>query len=91
MTDPRESFEITVDGRAVSVRRGQTIGAALLAAGIRTLRSTRFDGRPRGLFCGIGMCFDCLVVVNGAPPQRACVRTAAPDDDVTTHTAEDRS
>lgn len=79
-----DSFEIIFDGRPVRVRAGQSVGAALLAAGVRSLRTTRFGGRPRGLFCGIGMCFDCLVVVNHQPPQRACLRTAAPGDVVTT-------
>ncbi|MER7502510.1 (2Fe-2S)-binding protein [Nonomuraea pusilla] len=81
MTEP---FTITVDGRQVAVTPGQTIGAALHAAGIRSWRSTRFCGRPRGLFCGIGVCFDCLVSVNGRPAERACLREAAPGDEVTT-------
>ncbi|MEU0571372.1 2Fe-2S iron-sulfur cluster-binding protein [Nonomuraea sp. NPDC005983] len=44
----------------------------------------RFGGRPRGLFCGIGVCFDCLVTVNGRPPERACLLEAEPGDAVTT-------
>lgn len=63
----------TFDGRAIGYRRGQSVGAALTAAGIRAWRSTRVDGRPRGLFCGIGVCFDCLVVVDGRPNERACL------------------
>jgi predicted molibdopterin-dependent oxidoreductase YjgC len=78
------SFEITVDGRPVPVTPGQTIGAALHAAGIRAWRTTRFGGRPRGLFCGIGVCFDCLVSVNGRPAERACLTEARPGDEVTT-------
>jgi hypothetical protein len=78
------AFEIVVDGRRIPAREGQTIGAALLAADFRALRVTRFGGRPRGLFCGIGMCFDCLVVVNQRRPQRACLLPASPGDVVTT-------
>ncbi|NBE98667.1 (2Fe-2S)-binding protein [Nonomuraea sp. KC401] len=78
------TFPITVDGRSVPVVPGQTIGAALHAAGVRSWRSTRFGGRPRGLFCGIGVCFDCLVTVNGRAPERACLLEAAPGDEVTT-------
>ncbi|TDC06578.1 (2Fe-2S)-binding protein [Nonomuraea longispora] len=78
------TFPITVDGRSVPVVPGQTIGAALHAAGVRSWRSTRFGGRPRGLFCGIGVCFDCLVSVNGRAPERACLLEAAPGDEVTT-------
>lgn len=81
MTD---RFQITIDGRAVPFEPGQTIGAALHAAGIRSWRTTRHGGRPRGLFCGIGVCFDCLIVVNGRPPERACQLEARPGDEVST-------
>ncbi|MEV0386119.1 (2Fe-2S)-binding protein [Nonomuraea sp. NPDC050643] len=77
------TFHITFDGRPVPVVPGQTIGAALHAAGVRSWRATRFGGRPRGLFCGIGVCFDCLVSVNGRAPERACLLEAAPGDEVT--------
>ncbi|GAA5067707.1 putative molibdopterin-dependent oxidoreductase YjgC [Thermocatellispora tengchongensis] len=81
---PEPAFEITVDGRPVPVVPGQSIGAAMHAAGIRSWRTTRFEGRPRGLFCGIGVCFDCLLTVNGTPSLRACSTQARPGDEVTT-------
>lgn len=74
----------TFDGEPVAARDGQTVGAALLAAGVRSWRTTRFEGRPRGLFCGIGVCFDCLVTVNGEPGVRACLAPAREGDVVTT-------
>jgi aerobic-type carbon monoxide dehydrogenase small subunit (CoxS/CutS family) len=52
---------------------GQTVGAALSAAGIGSLRTTRVRGRPRAMFCGIGICFDCLVCIDGLANQRACL------------------
>ena len=52
---------------------GQTVGAALWAHGVRSWRTTRFGRRPRGLFCGIGVCFDCLLTIDGHPAQRACL------------------
>jgi predicted molibdopterin-dependent oxidoreductase YjgC len=61
------------DGRTVPYLPGQTVGAALWADGVRSWRRTRITGRPRGLFCGIGVCFDCLVEVDGRPDQRACL------------------
>lgn len=64
--------EFSFDGRPVRFDPGQTVGAALMAAGIRSWRTTRVHGRPRGLFCGIGICFDCLVTVDGRPNERAC-------------------
>ncbi|GAA1018390.1 proline dehydrogenase [Acrocarpospora pleiomorpha] len=81
MTAP--GFEIVFSGRPIPVLPGQTIGAALHAAGIRSWRTTRINGRPRGLFCGIGVCFDCLLTVNGEPNVRACLTTAHPGDEVT--------
>jgi 2Fe-2S iron-sulfur cluster binding domain len=72
--------EITFDGRPVPFVPGQSIGAALVAAGITSWRTTRGGGRPRGLFCGIGVCFDCLITVNGRPSLRACMVEARPGD-----------
>ncbi|WP_236792996.1 (2Fe-2S)-binding protein [Amycolatopsis sp. GM8] len=66
--------------REIEVEPGQSIGAALIAAGYRSWRTTRGEGAPRGVFCGIGVCFDCLVVVNGRPNQRACLTDARPGD-----------
>lgn len=66
----------TFDGAPIEFRPGQSIGAALVAAGVLSWRRTRVAGRPRGIFCGIGVCFDCLVVVDGAPNERACRVTA---------------
>jgi predicted molibdopterin-dependent oxidoreductase YjgC len=69
------SFEF--DGSPVPFVAGQTVGAALWAHGIRSWRITRFGRRPRGLFCGIGVCFDCLVEIEGRPDRRACLEPAA--------------
>ncbi|MFD2762759.1 (2Fe-2S)-binding protein [Micromonospora eburnea] len=81
MTSP-EPFDITFDGEPLPCRDGWTVAAALTAAGIRSWRTTRHGQRPRGLFCGIGVCFDCLVTVNGRPSVRACLAPARPGDDV---------
>jgi hypothetical protein len=69
------SFEF--DGSPVPFVSGQTVGAALWAHGIHSWRTTRFGRRPRGLFCGIGVCFDCLVEIEGRPDRRACLEPAA--------------
>jgi hypothetical protein len=68
----------------VEFDEGATLGAALTAAGIRSWRVTSHGERPRGLFCGIGICFDCLLTVNGRPSLRACLQPAGPGDVVTT-------
>ncbi len=69
---------MTFDGRPVEALPGRTIAAVLWAAGITSWRTTRDGGRPRGVFCGIGVCFDCLVTVNGRPGRRACLVPARP-------------
>jgi hypothetical protein len=79
MSDPSNGFFITFDGEPIHVCTGQTVAAALIASGRSSWRRTRGDS-PRGLFCGIGVCFDCLVTVNGARSARACLVTAAPGD-----------
>ncbi|MEW6264480.1 MAG: (2Fe-2S)-binding protein [Thermodesulfobacteriota bacterium] len=72
-----ETFEIEIDGRRIQAKKGQTIAAALLVSGLRTFRQTRKD-EPRGLFCGIGVCFECRMTVNGVPNTRTCVTEASP-------------
>jgi predicted molibdopterin-dependent oxidoreductase YjgC len=74
----------TFDGRSMTAEAGQTVGAALLAAGIRSWRRSRVGGRPRGLFCGIGACFDCLIDVNDDRAVRACLVLVREGDDVRT-------
>lgn len=69
----REAVSVSFDGRPLMAAPGQSIGAALVSNGITAWRSTRKDARPRGLFCGIGVCFDCLVTVDGVANQRACL------------------
>jgi len=75
---PAGFVEIIVDGRALAAREGETIAAALLAAGIRVNRYTPKHHEPRGLFCAIGQCTDCVMVVNGIPNVRTCVTPIAP-------------
>ena len=70
-----EPIQVTFDGRPLTAYEGESISAALWAAGIRTLRTTAKHSSPRGIFCNIGVCHDCLVGVDGQPSQRAC-RTA---------------
>jgi len=74
----------TFDGHPITFEPDQTVGAALFSAGLTSLRTTRRRGKPRGMFCGIGVCFDCLVVVDGTPSQRACLVPAASGLDVRT-------
>lgn len=79
MTESAERpWVLVFDGRTVPATPGESVGAALTNAGIRSWRVTRKYARPRGLFCGIGVCFDCLLSVDGVPNQRACLTPVAP-------------
>jgi glycine/D-amino acid oxidase-like deaminating enzyme len=69
---PAVAIGIRFDGRELPALPGETIAAALAAADIVAVRQAR-SGAPRGPFCGMGVCFDCLVTVNGQPNQRACL------------------
>ncbi|WP_127794645.1 (2Fe-2S)-binding protein [Agromyces sp. LHK192] len=71
---------IRIDGEPVPGVAGQTIAGVVLASGRIAWRRTSADGRPRGLFCGIGVCFDCIVTVNGDRDVRACQRRANDGD-----------
>ncbi|MFC8195463.1 (2Fe-2S)-binding protein [Streptomyces sp. NPDC057298] len=77
-------FTVTFDDREIAVLPGRTIAAALWSAGVLSWRTTRGSGEPRGVLCGIGVCFDCLVTVNGRPNQRACLVRAQPGDVIRT-------
>ncbi|GGK00270.1 proline dehydrogenase [Streptomyces camponoticapitis] len=74
---------ITVDGEPLTGIAGQTVAGVLLAAGRPAWRRAP-SGAPRGVFCGIGVCFDCLVTVNDERDVRACRRRARDGDAVTT-------
>ena len=64
---------ITVDGRAISARTGDTVAAALLLAGIDHCRTTPVSGAPRAPYCLMGVCFDCLVVIDGVGNRQGCL------------------
>ncbi len=64
---------INFDGKKIKAFNGETVIAALYAAGIKTYSKSVRYGRPRGFFCGIGKCSSCLMRVNGIPHTRICV------------------
>jgi len=92
--DPRglmrgAAVTLTFDGRRVVAYAGESVAAALLAADVRTLRRTRHGGAPRGLFCAVGSCHDCLVRVDGSGPVRACLTPVRDGMDVRPHVLDD--
>jgi aerobic-type carbon monoxide dehydrogenase small subunit (CoxS/CutS family) len=70
-----ERIRITVDGAEVTAYADQPLGAVLHGLG-RPLRTSPQRRAPRGLFCGMGVCFECAVTVDGAAQVRACVTPA---------------
>jgi predicted molibdopterin-dependent oxidoreductase YjgC len=73
---------LNLDGAPVSAYEGETVATVLLAEGHIATRTTP-AGDPRGVFCGMGVCFDCLVVVDGIPNTRACMTTVREGMEVT--------
>ena len=73
--DAPEKRQVTMDdqGQPGPAKEGEPIAAALLAAGIRAFRKTVHRHEPRGVFCSIGRCTDCMMIVNGLPNVRTCV------------------
>jgi len=61
------------EGELLEAREGQSLAAALVQNQERITRLTRIKSTPRGLFCGIGSCFDCLLSINGVMNQRSCI------------------
>jgi len=69
----RKKIKFYFEGTEFIAYEGDTIASALIANGIDIFGYTSKKGRPRGLFCCIGKCSSCLVVVNGIPNVRACI------------------
>ena len=68
-----QTVTLTIDGRSVTARAGDTVAAAMLAAGTPHCRTTPVSGAPRAPYCMMGVCFDCLVVVDGVGNRQGCL------------------
>ena len=79
-----DSFRVSVDGAEVTAYDGDSVAAVLMREGRVSWRRTRDGDRPRGLFCGIGACQDCLVTVDGVGGVRACVAPVHAGTSITT-------
>jgi len=78
-SDPKISrgrvIRLTIDEVVVTAHEGESVASIMMVEGKVAMRTTT-DGDPRGLFCGMGVCFDCLVVVDDVPNIRACMTWA---------------
>lgn len=79
-----ELVKFTFDGKEIEGCEGEPIAAALKAAGVMVHRYTQKEHKPRGIFCAIGRCTDCVMVVNGEPNVRTCITPLAAGMDVRT-------
>lgn len=76
MSAPRQTTEIMVNGRRSRVEAETTVASALFNAGVAVFRrSSHGDGR--GPLCGMGVCYECRVTIDGVPHQRACMTMVA--------------
>jgi predicted molibdopterin-dependent oxidoreductase YjgC len=73
LPDAAATLTVTVDGAPVAARAGESVAAALLAAGKLRFRDTPASGAARGPYCMMGVCFDCLVAIDGAGNLPACM------------------
>ena len=72
LDDDRPAVSFTYDGETVIARVGDSIAAALLAAGVISFRDTAVSGAPRSPYCLMGVCFECLVEIDGVGNRQAC-------------------
>jgi predicted molibdopterin-dependent oxidoreductase YjgC len=83
-TDTPELVRLTVNGQPVDVPSGQSVWSALALSGQIITRRAAISGEDRSAFCAMGVCFECMVDIDGLPNQQACLRRVADGMTVTT-------
>lgn len=71
--DSRAVVILDLDGAPITAREGDTVAAAMLTEGVGHTRTTPVGGRPRLPYCMMGVCFDCLMEIDGVPNCQACM------------------
>src|SRR5690349_8029838 len=71
--DAGETVSLKVDGKPIRARAGDTVAGAMLAAGVDYFRTTPVTESPRAPYCLMGVCFDCLVTIDGVGSRQACL------------------
>ena len=69
----RPALTILIDGVAVKAREGDSVAAAMLGTGRLTMRASPLSGAPRAPYCLMGVCFECLVTIDGVGNRQACL------------------
>ncbi len=88
LAEAEAAVAITVDGRPISARAGDTVAAAMIAAGIDHCRTTPVSGAPRAPYCLMGVCFECLVTVDGVGSRQGCLVPVREGMEVETQTGK---
>ena len=71
--DTGATLTVTIDGKPIRARIGDTVASAMLAASIDHCRTTPVSGAPRSPYCLMGVCFECLVTVDGVGSRQGCL------------------
>jgi hypothetical protein len=66
------TLRVFLDGRLIEAYEGESVAAALLAAGVKAFRTSAKKQEPRGPYCGMGTCFECVLTIDGVPNVRSC-------------------
>jgi D-hydroxyproline dehydrogenase subunit gamma len=75
---PAATVTVTVEGRDIRVPEGASAAAAVLLAGLDSIRETSVGGKPRAPYCMMGVCFDCLAEIDGVPNRQSCMVAVKP-------------
>ncbi len=70
---PAGRVTLTIDGRRIEAREGDSVALALMKAGVVTMRRTPAAGEPRAPLCLMGVCFECLMDIDGVRNQQSCM------------------
>jgi D-hydroxyproline dehydrogenase subunit gamma len=70
---PSRKVAVTIDGRPVEARAGDSVAAVLLAEGVAPTRVSAASGAPRAPYCMMGVCFECLVTIDGVGNRQSCL------------------
>jgi predicted molibdopterin-dependent oxidoreductase YjgC len=88
LSDQPLTVTIRVNGRPVMAAPGDTVAAALLAAGITVFCRSTVSQAPRGPYCGMGICFECRVTIDGEGGRQACLAIVRNGMDIVTGDAK---
>lgn len=77
LDEDRHVVAFTLNGTPAIAHAGDSVAAALLANGVVTTRCSPVSGEPRGAYCMMGVCFECLVTINGVGNRQGCLVTVS--------------